>query len=192
MAWHCIAKHGIVLLLPVLALNPATLTCIPSDPRTKPGEGDIFAASPAQLGVRTKDPSAAGGHSSFEAALATSTKKTGLCPCGQVNVVSAPGCDETSGFDYGKRQAQQQRRLQQQEQPQGAGKTTVRTNLQRTYDPSNAQQKQQRPAAGGRVRMPTGHGHSQGQLGATVFGCAIRGPGRRGAQCNAPCTNAPQ
>jgi hypothetical protein len=132
------------------------------------GEGDIFAASPAQLGVRTKDPGAAGGPSSFAVNLANSRKQTGSCAVNQADIN-----DETSDFDYKKKRAQQQHRLQQQEQPQGAGKTTLSTNLQRTYDPSNAQQKQQRPAAGGRVHMPTGHGHAQGQLGATVFGYEI-------------------
>ena len=43
------------------------------------GEGDIFAASPAPLGVRKKDPSAAGGPSSLEVAKASSRKKTGAC-----------------------------------------------------------------------------------------------------------------
>ena len=129
------------------------------------GEGDIFAASPAQLGVRTKDPGAAGGNSSLKAYHA---KQTGSCAVNLADINN-----DTSDFDYKKKSAQQQHRLQQQEQPQGAGKTTVCTNLQRTYDPSNAQQKQQRPAAGGRGHMPTGHGHAQGQLGATVFGYEI-------------------
>ena len=133
------------------------------------GEGDIFAASPAPLGVRKKDPSAAGGPSSLEVAKANSRKKTGACA---VNLADIN--DETSDFDYPKKRAQKLRRQQQQAQPQGAGKTTVSTNLQRTYDPSNAQQRQQRPAAaGGKKRMPTGHGHPEGQVGATVFGYAI-------------------